>query len=223
MMFRTLRIQSLVIFTLMALFLGVFSASAQSQTHTVSPGETLAVIAQKYSVNFQSLASFNGIVNPNLIYAGQVLMIPAADSGAAGGGTAPTNGTLPGTTLIYYIRVADTLSEIAVDYCTTVAAIANASGINVYARIYPGQVLYIPVGYCYVNGPVYGYPPHIPPVVTHPLPLPSYGSRYVVRVGDTLYRIGAIFGVNIYSIAQANGILNLNHIYSGQTLIIPSY
>jgi len=206
--------------TLMALLLGVMSASAQAQTHTVAGGETLFAIAQKYNVSFQALASYNGIVNPNLIYAGQILVIPSADTGSAGGGTPPANGALPGTTLVYYVRVADTLSEIAVEYCTTVAAIANASAINVYARIYPGQALYIPVGYCYVNGPVYGYPPHIPPVVTYPQP-PTYGSYYVVRAGDTLYRIGAIFGVNIYSIAQANGILNLNHIYSGQTLVIP--
>jgi lysozyme len=171
-------------------------------------------------VNFYVLANLNGIANPNLIYVGQVLVIPTAGTGA--GGTPPTNGATPGTVVYYYVRVADTLSEIAVDYCTTVAAIANASGITVYGRIYPGQLLYIPVGYCYVNGPVYGYPPHIPPVTTYPPTIPHYGTRYVVRSGDTLYRIGSLFGVNIYRIAEANGILNLNHIYRGQTLIIPS-
>lgn len=202
--------------------LGVMTATAQTQTtHTVSAGETLAAIAQKYEVDFQALTLLNGIINPNLIYVGQVLLIPTEGVGA--GGTPPTNGAAPGTIVGYTVRVSDTLSEIAVDYCTTVAAIANASGISVYAPIYPGQYLAIPVGYCYVNGPVYGYPPHNRPPVIYPQPpAQPVGSRYVVRVGDTLYRIGAIFGVNIYRIAEANGILNLNHIYSGQTLIIPS-
>lgn len=218
-MFRMSKHLIIVTLTLIILSTSAITFAQTNTTHTVSSGETLATIAQKYNVDWYALANLNGIVNPNLIYVGQVLIIPTEGTGA--GGTPPTNGAVPGTIVRYYVRVADTLSNIAVQYCTTVAAIANASGINIYAPIYPGQSLYIPVGYCYPNGPVYGYPPHDRPVVTYP-PQHHHGTRYIVRAGDTLYRIGAIFGVNIYRIAEANGILNLNHIYRGQTLIIPS-
>ena len=46
-------------------------------------------------------------------------------------------------------------------------------------------------------------------------------STYVVRPGDTLYRISVTFGVRMDVIASANGIYNYNLIYVGQTLIIP--
>ncbi len=44
---------------------------------------------------------------------------------------------------------------------------------------------------------------------------------YTVRVGDTLTRIAARYGVSIQSIMAANGIWNENVIYAGQTLAIP--
>lgn len=51
---------------------------------------------------------------------------------------------------------------------------------------------------------------------------PVTGQRiHIVQPGQNLYRISLIYGVNMWAIAQANGILNLNQIYSGQRLIIP--
>jgi LysM repeat protein len=45
--------------------------------HTVRRGETLMGIALKYGVSSWSVAQLNGIRNPNLIYRGQRLVIPA--------------------------------------------------------------------------------------------------------------------------------------------------
>jgi LysM repeat protein len=44
----------------------------------------------------------------------------------------------------------------------------------------------------------------------------------VVQRGDTLFRISQRFGVNMWVLAQRNNILNLNRIYAGQTLFIPT-
>jgi LysM repeat protein len=46
-------------------------------------------------------------------------------------------------------------------------------------------------------------------------------ATYVVRGGDTLFRIAQQYGSTVQSIAAANGIANPNRIYVGQTLIIP--
>jgi uncharacterized protein YraI len=48
------------------------------------------------------------------------------------------------------------------------------------------------------------------------------GARvHVVAPGETLSGIAARYGVNLYTLAQRNGIANLNIIYSGQRLSIP--
>jgi len=59
---------------------GVVSGSAmvpaqQQQQYIIQPGDTLAGIAAKFGVTVQSLASANNISNPDLIYAGKVLII----------------------------------------------------------------------------------------------------------------------------------------------------
>ena len=45
------------------------------KTYTVKSGDTLSGIASKYGTTYQKLAQINGISNPNIIYAGQVLKI----------------------------------------------------------------------------------------------------------------------------------------------------
>lgn len=46
-------------------------------THIVQRGETLSSIAYRYGVSYWDIAALNGLTNPNLIYVGQVLLIPA--------------------------------------------------------------------------------------------------------------------------------------------------
>ena len=46
---------------------------------------------------------------------------------------------------------------------------------------------------------------------------------HTVRVGQTLSGIASYYGVNMWTIAQRNGIANPNRIYAGQTLLIYCY
>lgn len=100
----------------------------------------------------------------------------------------------------YTVRYGDTLARIARTFGTTIYALMSVNYIPNPNYIYAGQVLCISGGY---------YPP------------PS--QTYVVRYGDTLAGIARYFGVNLYALAQANGIYNLNRIYAGQVLTIPYY
>ncbi|PJF35948.1 MAG: hypothetical protein CUN49_07930 [Candidatus Thermofonsia Clade 1 bacterium] len=63
------------------------------RTHVVKRGEGLARIAAQYGISWQALANFNNISNPNLIYAGMVLRIPAAGSPEA---AAPIDASVSG-------------------------------------------------------------------------------------------------------------------------------
>lgn len=57
--------------------------------YTVRPGDTLSAIGARFGVSYQAIARANGIANPNLIRAGQTLVIPGR--GATPGPT-PTPG-----------------------------------------------------------------------------------------------------------------------------------
>ena len=45
---------------------------------------------------------------------------------------------------------------------------------------------------------------------------------YTVRPGDNLYRVSLRFGVSMYAVMQANGLVNPNYVYRGQVLRIPT-
>jgi LysM repeat protein len=193
----------LVTFTVLGLLLllAAMPSFAQNRSHVVARGDTLYNISVRYGVSMAAIQSVNGLANANLIYVGQTLIIPAA------GYVPPAQ---PSNVTYYIVRTGDTLSGIAVRYCTTVDGIASASGINRYSPIYPNQRLTVPVGVC--SNPV----PTVPTVPTYPS-----GSYYVVRPGDNLFKIASTYGVNIYRIAEANRLLNLNLIYAGLPLFIP--
>ncbi|MEB8420482.1 LysM peptidoglycan-binding domain-containing protein [Enterococcus hirae] len=95
------------------------------QTHVVQYGETLSSIATKYRTTYQALASLNGLSNPNMIYAGQVLKV---------------NGTAS-TTRTYTVRSGDNLSSIASKLGTTYQVLAQRNGLVNPSLIYPSQTL----------------------------------------------------------------------------------
>lgn len=52
--------------------------SGATTTHTVQAGEELALIARQYNVSLDDIIRLNEISNPDLLYIGQLLIIPAA-------------------------------------------------------------------------------------------------------------------------------------------------
>jgi LysM repeat protein len=48
----------------------------ENPTHVVQEGENLLRIAERYGVTMQVIVERNGLANPDLIYIGQVLVIP---------------------------------------------------------------------------------------------------------------------------------------------------
>jgi LysM repeat protein len=50
--------------------------SGSSGTYTVSPGDSLGAIAQRFGTTVQALVDANDIADPNLIYVGQELVLP---------------------------------------------------------------------------------------------------------------------------------------------------
>ncbi len=173
-----------------------------TRTHIVRSGETLSSIASQYGLTEAALAQANGIANPNLIYAGQQLVIPASE-GAASPAIVPAQGQA-----IHVVQRGEALSAIGRRYGVTEGAIAQANGIANPNLIYAGQQLLIPVGGGAAPAPAIA---------------PRQGAGlHVVQPGQTLSAIAAQYGVSEQALAQANGIANPSLIYAGQQLVIPT-
>lgn len=99
--------------------------STTTSTHIVHSGEILSGIASNYGTTYQTLASFNGLSNPNYIYVGQKLKVS---------GTASTS-------RVYVVLSGDNLFTIAQKLGTTYSSLAQKNGIANPNLIYPGQRL----------------------------------------------------------------------------------
>lgn len=171
-------------------------------TYTVQSGDSMSGIAKKVGVSLDELVKANPqISNPNIIYAGQVLVIPGKDSG----GSTPTPPPQPQTQK-YTVKSNDTLSGIAKIYGVSLDALIKANPqIKNPNVIYPGQVLTIPG-----EGGA-------------PTPTPPQQQSYTVKAGDTISGIAQKYKVSQSALLKANPqIKDPNLIYSGQVLVIPA-
>ena len=155
-----------------------------TRTIIIRSGDTLSQIALDYNTTVRRLVELNNIENPNLIYTGESLIVPTTNSSIEN---------------IYIVRSGDTLSQIALNFNTTVSAIANLNGITNVNLIYTGQRLIIP-GDSSADGCVHD--------CGHKL--------YTVKSGDTLWSIARRYGTSIANIVRLNRIGNPNLIYPGQ-------
>lgn len=98
---------------------------------TVKSGDTMSGIAQAHGVSLQALEQANPhITNPNLIYPGEVVLLPG--SGANG------------TTKVYHVVSGDNLSTIAARFGESLATIeAKNPQITNPDLIYPGEAVNI--------------------------------------------------------------------------------
>ena len=165
--------------------------------YTVQEGDTLTSIAQKYDTTVHEITVTNSIVNPNLIYVGEVLKIY------------PGNRSIIKRkkvfTTTYIVQSGDTLTLIAIKFDTTVQAIAELNDLQNPNLIYVGEILKIPTN---SRGNLSA------PSSRH------YIKTYIVQSGDTLTSIAKKFNTTVDKIALLNNITNPNLIYPGQILKI---
>lgn len=103
---------------------------------------------------------------------------------------------------IIIVQPGQNLFRIALRHRTTITAIARLNGITNTRLIRVGQRL------------------RIVTCARGSSRTPSYGAHYVVKPGDTLYRIAVRYGVSVRRLMAANG-LRSTLIVPGQNLAIP--
>ena len=200
------------------------TATATPVTHTVQSGDTLLDIAIAYRSTVGALSQLNGILNPDRLSVGMVLLIPTPEPTAGPTATLQILSTVVQrqSTLTYTVQISDTLDEIATQFNTTIDAIIELNGITNPRLIQPGKVLRIPAaageGTPTGDQILEATATTIPSPTPIPTPAPS---TYIVQTGDTLFQIAERFGVSVVELAAVNQIIDYLAVYAGQVLTIP--
>ncbi len=159
--------------------------------YVVQPGDTLYLISLQFGVSQQALITANHLTNPNLLYAGQILIIPA-------GGTplpAPTQAAATAMPpvpaagqVLYRVKAGDTLYALSRRFSVSMSALMVANGLN-SAWLTIGQVLVVPSPMAPV-APVWGTPAAPVQVVAAPTVTPQPTAPPAPPASATYYSHG---------------------------------
>ena len=188
--------------------------------YIVEEGDTLFGIALKFNVPLQTLIEINNLQNPDYIDVGEVIEIPVSEEfyqivqlvqRQCEKQTAPVNNDSVTVTaeeideprfindIIYKrhrVRRGDTVYLLAKEYGTTTGNILQLNpSITDVRNIQIGSMLTIPIP-------------------------PKNSFIYVVRPGDTVYRIAQNNSLNVEDIMKYNYIESDYTLYPGQQLVI---
>jgi LysM repeat protein len=120
-------------------------------TYVVRVGDTLSGIAVRFNTTITTLSQLNNIVNRDLIYAGQRLIVPTGGSQPSPlptaivlqpGSSGPT--VTPPIIRTYRVQAGDNLFNIALRFNVPLSRLIQYNGLLNANRIYVGQVLVIP-------------------------------------------------------------------------------
>ena len=167
----------------------------ETVSYIVQAGDTLASIARNHLTTWQNLTQVNGLLSPNVVYAGQIIEVPALNAPMEQQETThpPRNGGVA-----YIVHPDDTLLRIALSYGISPWALTAASHVANPALIYPGQELSVP-------GAGSGLLPQ-PFATVDVQPLPAIqGTTVVVTVHTTepVTLEGRLFGQEVYFAEEA--------------------
>lgn len=164
----------------------------------IKRGDTLSGIAMTYNTTVEYLATINNIKNPNLIYAGTTLLVPTGNNiSNEEPSNDESNKNNSENYFIYTVKKGDTISQIAINFNTSIYEIVNLNNIKNPNLIYIGQNIKIPK---YYNDKQY--------------------QLYKIKYGDTLYLISRRYNTSIAYLVRINRIKNPNLIYAGDLLKI---
>ena len=178
--------------------------------YKIARGDTLWGVARKNQVSLSSLLSANPkLSKDSKLSIGQEILIPSSSTSAPlpvdVGQTQIAGGTN------YVVRSGDSLSKIAKEQGVSLADLMQVNQMNSSSIIRIGQTLIIPDSSGTISSPV-----------AKPVPVPDGATAHVVKKGENLTRISAIYGVSIQDIMEWNGISDSSRIRVGQTLIVSS-
>lgn len=160
--------------------------------YIIKSGDTLYKLAMEYDTTVEAIMRINPGLNPNNLQIGQKICIPK-----------DTPKDCPVGTFCYTIKQGDTLYTLAMEYNTTVEAI-----MKVNPGIDPNN-LQIGQKIC------------IPRETPHPGTCPNGTFAYIVKPGDTIYKLAIRYNTTVEAILMVNPGLDPDNLQVGQKICIP--
>lgn len=124
------------------LIVGVVVAAAFP--YRIQYGDTLYSLARRNNTSVADIVASNAIADPNLIYAGETIEIPAASANPAPASMVASATGVTSAARTHMVSQGDTLYGIARRYGTSVDAIAQANDIRNVDYVPVGKLLLIP-------------------------------------------------------------------------------
>ncbi len=167
--------------------------------YEVQRRDNLSSIAQAFGIDAHTIVAANSLKNPNRIYPGQRLYIPAAPG-------LITVGKGKGTRLTYTVRRGDSLSRIANRHGVSLREMMQWNNLS-NALIRPGDQLVV-------------WTHRVPRSTPAPLRVDASGRKmHTVLRGETLWSLSRHFNISIEDLQAWNG-LSSTLIKPGQKLLI---
>lgn len=163
--------------------------------YTVKDGDSLVGIANRFGIKVSALLRANDLTLSSVIFAGDVLTVPAA---APPGTPSPTDATAAApltSTRSYVVVPGDALAGIARAHGVTLGALVKANGLTTASVIHPGRTLQVPPATLPIPEPAAASTPAAAPTtaaapaVATPAAAPS-GSKVDVVLGYARSQIG---------------------------------
>ncbi len=119
-------------------------SATTTETYIVRKGDTLSQLAVDFDTTTAELARLNGLSNPDVLYVGQELSVPAGRGGVSSASSSKSSQDIKkgGT---YTIQKGDTLSEIAIAAGVGIDSLRKLNNIE-GDKIMAGETLDIPAG-----------------------------------------------------------------------------
>ncbi len=213
---------------------------SNSEAYIVQKGDILSRLASNFGTTTKTLISMNNLSNPDVLYVGQELRVPAGSSRLSSRSkSSSTSYSSVRKGGEYVIQKGDTLSGIAVAASVSLNDLRSLNNIQ-GDRIIAGEMLDIPSGgkvptHTQKSKPKKTAPVEPAPEVAEPAPAPmaevepvETGSMqvdavidHVVYPGETLADISRQYGVSKSDIMRLNNISDASAVKEGQRLRIP--
>ncbi|RKY88406.1 hypothetical protein DRQ09_02945, partial [candidate division KSB1 bacterium] len=176
--------------------------------YKVKPGDTLGEIAEVYGVRARDIRYWNNLSYREYIYPEQRLniwILPEKDYGNRSTTSEKSD------VFIYKVKRGDSIAKISKYFSVSEKDIILWNNLTDKNVIFPGQSLklYLKTGSVDKN--------------TNRELLTGNFVKYVVRKGDSLWKISRIFGISLNRLIEINNLRGRKLIHPGDQLIIPEF